>query len=52
MESRPKDDSIVLTQPVTNAPVTSLVSSTEPEIVEDLVTGDKADRNSLNPAAS
>ena len=51
-ELRPKDDSIVLAQPTTDAPVTSLVPSTEPEIVEDLAAGDKANRNSPNPIVS
>ena len=52
MESKPKDDSIVLTQPATDAPVTSLVLSAKPEIVKELAVGDKIDRNSPNPPAS
>ena len=52
MESRPKDDSVVLAQPATDAPVTSLVPPTEPKIVEDLAAKDKADGNSPNPVVS
>ena len=52
MESRPKDDSVVLAQPATDAPVTSLVPLTEPKIVEDLAARDKADGNSPNPVVS
>ena len=52
MESKPKDDSVVLAQPTTDGPVTSLVPSIEPKIVEDLAVGDKTNRNSPNPPAS
>ena len=51
-ESRPKDDSVVLAQLATDAPITSLVPLTEPKIVEDLVARDKADGNSPNPIVS
>ena len=50
--SRPKDDSIVLAQPATDALVTFLVPFTEPKIFKDLATGDKTDRNSPNPITS
>ena len=51
-ESNPKDNSVVLAQPATNAPFTSLVPSTEPKNVEDLAAGEKIDENSPNPPAS
>ena len=51
-ESRLKDDSVVLAQLATDAPITSLVPLTEPKIVEDLVARDKADGNSPNPIVS
>ena len=52
MELRPKDDSVILALPATDAFVTSLVLSTELEIVEDLAVGDKADENFPNPVVS
>ena len=52
MEPNPKDGSVVLAQLATNALVTSLVSSTEPMNVEDLVIREKTDGNSLNLPAS
>ena len=51
-ESNPKDNSVVLAQPATNAPFTSLVPSTEPKNVEDLAAGEKIDENSPNPQTS
>ena len=54
-----KDGNVVLAQPATNAPVTSLVPSTEPVNVENNVAwekvdiaGEKVDRNSPIPLAS
>ena len=52
MEPNPKDGSVVLTQPAIDAPITSLVLFTEPVNVEDLVVGEKTDKNSPNPLAS
>ena len=51
-EPNPKDGSVVLAQPATNAPVTSLVPSIEPVNIEDLDIGEKTDGNSPNPPAS
>ena len=43
IESNPKDGNVILAQPATDAPVSSLVSSTKPVNVEDNVTGEKVD---------
>ena len=51
-ESNPKDNNVVLAQPATNAPVTSLVPSTKPKNVEDLAAEEKIDENSPNPPVS
>ena len=51
-ESNPKDGNVVVTQLATDAPVTSLVSSTEPENVEDNVVREKVNGNSPIPPAS
>ena len=48
-EFNPKDGDVILTQPATDAPVTSLVSSTEPVNVEDPVAKEKIDGNSPIP---
>ena len=52
IKSNSKDGNVVLTQPATDAPVTSLVLSTKPVNVEDPVTEEKIDRNSPIPLAS
>ena len=52
IESNPKDGNVVLTQPATDAPVTSLVLSTGPVNVKDPVAGEKTDGNSPIPPAS
>ena len=51
-ESNPKNGSVVLAQPAIDAPITSLVRSTEPMNIEDLVAGEKINRNSPNPLNS
>ena len=51
-EPNPKDGSVVLAQPTTDASVTSLVPSIEPVNIEDLDIGEKTDGNSPNPPAS
>ena len=51
-KSNPKDGNVVLAQPATDAPVTSLVPSTGPVNVEDPIAEEKTDRNSPIPPAS
>ena len=51
-EFNPKDGDVVLAQPTTDAPVTSLVPSTKPMNVEDPVAEEKINGNSPIPPAS
>ena len=51
-EFNPKDGNVVLAQPAIDAPVTSLVPSTELVNVEDNVAGEKVNGNSPIPLAS
>ena len=53
-KSDPKDDSIILTQPTMDPPITPLVPSTEPLNVETLAQDvqDKDDKNPLDAPAS
>ena len=49
LEPDPKDDSVVLTQPVVNPPVTPSVPSTKPLNVENPPAQDVQDKNDENP---
>ena len=49
LEPDPKDDSVVLVQPVADPPVTPFILSTEPVNVENLPTQDVQDKNDKNP---
>ena len=58
-ESNPKDGNVILAQPVIDALISSLVSSTEPVNIEDNIArekvdivGEKVDENSSIPSAS
>ena len=48
-KSNPKNDSVVLTQPAADAPVTSLVLSTEPLNVEDPIAQEIQEKDDENP---
>ena len=50
-EFNPKNDNVVLAQPATDAPVTSLVSSTKLVNIEDPVAQDTQEKNDGNPPA-
>ena len=49
LEPDPKDDSVILTQPAANPPVTSFVSSIKPLNVENPPAQDVQDKNDENP---